>query len=184
MNQTRRQIDSRRMRMANATSPSMNPAVTVLNAIGLSSGVKSGAHITTAGGKNNMSTILSFNQRHSNFIKASYPKFRFPATATLCREKLKRKFGKDIQFLSYYEHSGSIWFLEGETPAGVEYQFDGVRFAGVWIPSDQDKAKARRLAGDLDLIAKIPKGRGLETAYKAMARHDCEKYTKLMNGEE
>jgi hypothetical protein len=42
---------------------------------------------------------------------------------------------KDVVALSYYEHGNSLWMVAAlPAPAGVEFQWDGVRFAGVWIP--------------------------------------------------
>ena len=45
----------------------------------------------------------------------------------------------DVIPLSYFEHGNSVWMVQdsarSHTP-GIEFQWDGVRFAGVWIPDD------------------------------------------------
>jgi hypothetical protein len=45
----------------------------------------------------------------------------------------------DVVALSYYEHGNCVWMVAGsakENTPGVEFQWDGTRFAGVWIPDD------------------------------------------------
>jgi hypothetical protein len=47
------------------------------------------------------------------------------------------KTDEDVIPLSYFEHGNSLWMVQNSSaPAGVEFQWDGVRFAGVWIPDD------------------------------------------------
>lgn len=126
-----------------------------------------------------MKTMHSFNSRHINYIKVAYPEFVFPPTREECREALLKKFGKDIRFLSYYEHSGCVWFLEGEGGPGTDCRFDGTRFAGVWIPSKDQQQTAQR-------AAEKSAPNGYRAAYDenlhAMAREDCDTYTDQCNG--
>lgn len=71
-------------------------------------------------------SIHSFSHRHVNYMD--------PDEA---RDILKtNKFAVP---LSYYEHGNSLWMVaEGPTPAGVEFQWDGARFAGIWEPTKDD----------------------------------------------
>jgi len=69
-------------------------------------------------------TIRSLGRRHIN---------RIDAVEAL--ELLKED--PDVIPLSYFEHGNCLWMVqELPAPAGVEFQWDGVRFAGVWIPDD------------------------------------------------
>ena len=47
------------------------------------------------------------------------------------RDKLKNGLA---HFLSYFEHGDCLWFRkDGTTPGGVEFQWDGVRLAGLLV---------------------------------------------------
>jgi hypothetical protein len=71
----------------------------------------------------------SFNTRHFNFLNFpdlwGNPSERLP---------LARKLKVGLAFyLSYYEHGNCLWFIKGEQPTGVEFQWDGTRFAGLLV---------------------------------------------------
>jgi hypothetical protein len=47
---------------------------------------------------------------------------------------LKRKLECGLAFwLGYFEHGDCIWFRSDSPPAGVEFQWDGVRYAGLLV---------------------------------------------------
>ena len=73
-------------------------------------------------------TLHSFSRRHYNF--------KDPDELGLgTNPGLRRKMQVGLAFvLSYYEHGNSLWMLkDGRTPAGVEFQWDGTRVAGLLI---------------------------------------------------
>lgn len=82
---------------------------------------------------------------------------------------------EDAIALSYYEHGLCKWMVRGgaasRTP-GVEFQWDGVEFAGLWVPDDSVRESY--------------------TGQDGLSRHDwmvkqaesaCELYTQWANGE-
>ena len=79
-----------------------------------------------------MGHIWSFCRRHSNYLRD----FEFPANKSECEPALRKRFGNDLVILGYFEHGNSIWHIAGEPPAGTsgDYRWDGVSFAGVWVP--------------------------------------------------
>lgn len=79
----------------------------------------------------------------------------------------------DVIPLSYYEHGNSIWMVqELPKPCGVEFQWDGVRFAGIWIP---DKYVRESYTGQDGLLR-----RDWMVKQAACA---CETYTQWCNGD-
>jgi hypothetical protein len=79
--------------------------------------------------------LYSFNRKHSN-----YKKFE-----SFAEEDIKGK----AYWVSYYEHGNCWWGLCGsKTPAGVEFDWDGVCVAGVLFwegdgdPPDEESAKS------------------------------------------
>ena len=116
--------------------------------------------------------IHSFSRRHQNFLED----FEFPGSKEECRKALIKKFGADTAFLSYYEHSGCIWFVEGNGPPGADCRWDGVSFAGIWVPGTDIKLAARKL--------KLKAGSADRAKYmEQRASTDCETYTFWCNGE-
>lgn len=106
-----------------------------------------------------MGSIRSLSSRHINNIDRD-------EAVTILNEDV------DAVALSYYEHGNSMWMVMGDQPGFVEFRWDGVRFAGVWIPDDSCRsegdgkdAKARR-----DRMVK-------------MAVECCKEYTFWANGE-
>ena len=111
-------------------------------------------------------TIHSFNRRHTNFIDPTSEQF----------EALQAEHGADLIPLSYYEHGQCLWFVVGsDTPAGVEFQWDGTRFAGVWVPDAGLKGYAddeNEPLGSPERIARMSE----------YAKQACTTYTDYCNG--
>jgi len=81
----------------------------------------------------------------------------------------------DAVALSYYEHSGCIWFVkDSQTPGGVEFQWDGVRFAGVWEPDEC-------VSVSVPTECNTPELRRAWMVKQAVSA--CETYTSWCNGE-
>lgn len=82
--------------------------------------------------------LHSFCRRHASFKppddlglgsidpSTGLPKVNNPGL----RSKLKHGLAF---FLSYFEHGNCLWFLNGQEPCGVEFQWDGVRVAGLLV---------------------------------------------------
>jgi len=104
--------------------------------------------------------IHSFSHRHVNHIDIG-------------KARIMMESDPDIVPLAYYEHGNCIWMVsEGPHPAGVEFQWDGTRFAGIWVPDDCVRESYQGQDG--------------------LSRHDwmvrqaeacCEIYTQWCNGE-
>jgi len=112
--------------------------------------------------------IFSFGRKHGNFL---------PMEATNIEDacvELDKRFGKNRwNFLSYYQHDGCMWFPTGSpAPAGVEFQWDGRRIAGVWVADYQHWEKIRRWK---------PLKRSDEISKTAALA--CKLYTAWCNGE-
>ena len=107
-------------------------------------------------------TIYSFSHRHGNFI--GYDK------EDMIEDLLKNK---EAVRLSYFEHGNSLWMVaEAPTPPGVEFQWDGVRFAGLWVPDEEV----------LDNIGDV-QGEERRTKLLAYAAGVVEQFTAWCNGE-
>jgi hypothetical protein len=76
-------------------------------------------------------TLYSFSPRHTSF---KHPNEFFNEKGPISpglRQKLKSGLA---WVLSYFEHGDSMWMLaDGPHPAGVEFQWDGTRFAGLLV---------------------------------------------------
>jgi hypothetical protein len=84
--------------------------------------------------------LISFSNRHFNYqhpqhIEAADLRFSILEDGTIDHVAIRRKLEVGTAFvLSHYEHGDSLWMLkDGEKPAGVEFQWDGVRVAGLLI---------------------------------------------------
>ena len=113
----------------------------------------------------------SFSTRHGTFLDLEkhgcYAAEDVPETLN----ELFGPCGEGWMALSYYEHGQCSWFPCGDQPIGVEFQWDGVRLAGVW---EMDKDVLDNL-GD-------PKSEGFaERAYK-YCKGVCDMYTDWCNG--
>jgi hypothetical protein len=74
--------------------------------------------------------LYSFNTRHLSH-KGVDELFEDGKPTLALRNKLRAGLA---HFLSYYEHGQCCWMLaHAPHPAGVEFQWDGVRFAGVAV---------------------------------------------------
>lgn len=84
--------------------------------------------------------LISFNRRHFNFqhpqdIEAAGLGFSINADGSTDHVAIHRKLEVGTAFvLSYFEHGNSLWMLaDGPIPPAVEFQWDGVRVAGLLI---------------------------------------------------
>lgn len=100
--------------------------------------------------------FYSFNRNHRNFVE--------PAEGDrLVAEERGR-------YLSWYGHGGETWFPRDDAPpAGVEFNWDGVRTAGVWVPKAETLERAAKAADP-------------EPALAADCSLDCRCYTDWVNG--
>jgi hypothetical protein len=104
--------------------------------------------------------IYSLNRRHRNY------------DADAVREAMEGN--PDAVALSYYEHGECLWGVAGELGKvpGVEFHFDGVEFAGVWVPD----------AGALENIGAVT-GEERRRKLREYATGVCAAYTSYCNGE-
>ena len=77
--------------------------------------------------------IRSFSTRHNSHMEA--------------REAREAMRDPDTIPLSYYEHGSCAWMVSGDPLPGVEFQWDGVEFAGLWIPDGSVKDSVPKDAG-------------------------------------
>lgn len=114
--------------------------------------------------------IHSFSTRHSNFLDLTkYGCFSVEKAI----EQLNFMFGergKGWMPLSY-EHGNCSWFPMGDCPAGVEFRWDGTRFAGVW---EMDKLVQQNLSH-------WPEEEYAKRAYE-YCKGVCNEYTNWCNG--
>jgi len=107
-----------------------------------------------------LGTIRSFSRKHINYIDPDEAREMMEADPCIVP-------------LAYYEHGNCLWMVaEGPHPAGVEFQWDGTRFAGIWIPDDW--------------VRESYQGQDSKTRQQWMverAASCCKVYTKWCNGE-
>ena len=116
--------------------------------------------------------IHSFNTKHANYLR-----LEASSVETLGKE-LTRLYGekdKDWMYLSYYEHGRSIWFPQDEIVPGVEFQWDGRRFAGVWCVT-------KEVRENLDQRLKNDERTDYERLL-AYCSNTCKQYTQYCNGD-
>lgn len=98
-------------------------------------------------------TLYSFCSRHMHF--------KHPNEFDLSSRKLKTKLKNGLAHkLSYFEHGNCLWFRkDGDVPPGVEFQWDGVEFAGLLIwehpPSSIGGKTFEERAKDADTFLKL-----------------------------
>lgn len=82
--------------------------------------------------------LHSFNTRHRNFVHPDDIASDYD---------LREKFNNGLAFfVGYYEHGNCLWFLsDSDTPAGVEFQWDGRRIAGYIEFMDDENYKPDNL---------------------------------------
>lgn len=82
--------------------------------------------------------------------------------------------------LSYFEHGQCKWGVKGSMSSMPDFNWDGVNFAGVWIPDDE-------CIKSVDIWEKEAKEKGEEfnrnKKFEEMAKGACETYTSYCNGE-
>ena len=82
--------------------------------------------------------------------------------------------------LSYFEHGQCRWGVKGTMNSMPDFSWDGVNFAGIWIPD-------KECIASVDIWEKEAKEKGEEFSRKQkfieMARAACETYTSYCNGE-
>lgn len=107
-------------------------------------------------------TLYSFSSRHANYLNPQ---------STQAAD-IREKFKEDIVFLSYYEHGQCLWFPQGtKAPAGVEFEWDGVRTAGMWVPEGMEEDVAG-LTGEARMARLLEIAKGV-----------CAEYTSWCNGD-
>lgn len=107
-----------------------------------------------------MGEIFSFSSRHVNNIDRDRT------------DEILHEYGKDVVFLSYFEHGLCKWGVSGSMGNMPDFRWDGVGCAGLWIP-------------DKYLIEEAEKYDEKERREKMeeWARQACEVYTQWCNGE-
>ncbi len=112
--------------------------------------------------------LYSFNTRNTNFKEPSELGLGEDGKITNPGLRQKLKVGLAF-FLSYYEHGNCMWMIaDGPIPAGVEFQWDGTRVAGLLIwehRPDEIGGKTREdrmkdAAGFVDTYTKWCNGEG------------------------
>lgn len=117
-----------------------------------------------------MGSIRSLSNRHINNIDYDEAK-----------ELLESD--KDVIPLSYFEHGNSLWMVAGsamERTPGIEFQWDGVRFAGIWIP---DASVRESFAPSAENPEKDSDGLTRHEWMAKQAEICCEEYSKWANGD-
>jgi hypothetical protein len=105
-----------------------------------------------------MGKIYSLGRRHSNHDEAAV------------RDALDNN--PDVVPLGYYEHGLCRWFVSGHAPPGADCPWDGVPFAGVWVPDKEVLEEAAEL-----------RGKERKAFMAQRASQVCETYTQWCNGE-
>ena len=82
--------------------------------------------------------------------------------------------------LSYFEHGNCIWGVKGTMSNMPDFNWDGVDFAGVWIPDDECIKSVDHWEKEA-----IEKGEEFNRndKFKEMATQACKTYTAYCNGE-
>lgn len=85
------------------------------------------------------------------------------------------KTNPDAVALSYFEHGNCIWGVAGELGKvpGVEFQWDGVELAGVWVPDKYTLESYEMLKDQFER----------RSWFEKQAESTCEVYTNWVNGE-
>jgi len=83
--------------------------------------------------------LYSFGRRHNSYVNPETIGLSLEqeddGTPKVVSRKLRTKLKNGLaHWCSYYEHGNSEWFRKaGNIPCGVEFRWDGVRFAGILI---------------------------------------------------
>ena len=129
-----------------------------------------------------MGKILSLSHRHSNYAKSEI-------------DELIESKSRNWVPLSYFEHGLCKWDVKGTMSDMPDFQWDGVSFAGAWVPDDVciDEAKSagkkavKKLKEENSQASKEEITKTRREAYanrlKQMASEACEVYTSWCNGD-
>lgn len=128
--------------------------------------------------------LYSFNSNHSSYKHPSELRLGLsilPDGTPEAPKTLQRKIEAGLAFwVSYFEHGDSLWFrMNTPAPAGVEFQFDGRRIAGIVVwehkLSDLGAETYEERARDVDYFLRD---------YTAWVNGDCQCwYLEDQNGE-
>lgn len=102
--------------------------------------------------------IHSFSTRHINNISPDDV------------DKLKEKHGVAVP-LSYFEHGMCQWSVGGTMSNMPDFRWDGVGYAGVWVPDEYIQPPEEM------------KGDELQEWWEEQAQAACDVYTQWANGE-
>jgi len=110
----------------------------------------------------NQWTLYSFCSRHVNF------KHPDDLGVTVGRNHVEKVSNRTLKrrlecghafWLGYFEHGQSCWFRTNTPPVGVEFQWDGVRYAGLLVwehkPSEMGAKTYEDRAKDADLFLRV-----------------------------
>lgn len=81
----------------------------------------------------------------------------------------------DVVPLSYFEHGLSLWGVQGTLGGTPDFQWDGVSFAGIWIPDDTLREAA-------DEVGDLPGSPERKERMRRDAASACKTYTEWCNG--
>ena len=115
-------------------------------------------------------TIRSLSTKHINNI--SIEEIEDILIDKICKEQ--------TILLSYFEHGNCIWGVQGTMDSMPDFKWDGVSFAGVWIPD-------KECIASVDIWEKEAKEKNKKfnryEKFVEMAKQACETYTSWSNGE-
>lgn len=121
--------------------------------------------------------IFSFNRRHRNCAVSSQHVDDLMAD-------------KDHVKLAYYEHGRCQWMVADESKAkfGGDWQWDGVDYAGIWVPDDSTRESYPDKGASLQAKARLvldvlTKGQERHEWMKKQAAAACQVYTDYCNGD-
>jgi len=111
-----------------------------------------------------MGKIYSLNRKHINYDHGFIKKIL-----------KRRKSGEEVDVvkLSYFEHGLCRWMVAGTPKRGMagDWRWDGVDFAGIWVPDDCLIKEAEELTGE-----------ARDSKMIEWAEQACEIYTDWCNG--
>lgn len=114
--------------------------------------------------------IRSLSTRHMNNISIY-------EVESLLEDKINQE---QMIPLSYFEHGNCIWGVKGTMSNMPDFNWDGVNFAGIWIPD-------KECIASVDIWEKEAKEKDEQfnrnDKFKEMAEQACKTYTAYCNGE-
>ena len=118
-----------------------------------------------------MGKIYSFNREHINYIGIDGA------------DDLMAENPHHVK-LSYFEHGNCRWMVMGESRPDMEFRWDGVRFAGLWVPDESCMENVNAHA--FKLMKEHPGTTFQNNRKRALldyAANVCETYTQWCNGD-